>query len=227
MANKLYVKAFLDVSCPYSWIGFKMLKQRTKLWEKKNVNIDTFPVTSRSIRSVSVVIQDNAFLTCEYFRYQFYTMDDTIEAKDFSTRQGNSLTRGSFLLNLIKTERPNLYEMAFDMAWKTVWSDNAPFNRSPHFFKLCRAIGLSFRDSDDIVSRLETVTNIKLFRKNSNLACSYGAVDTPCFVVLDERSKFFTLCSIFRFPQADFLIENPSLLEKIGSSLEHVENTEA
>ncbi|KAJ1349184.1 hypothetical protein KIN20_004655 [Parelaphostrongylus tenuis] len=63
-----------------------------------------------------------------------------------------------------------------------MWSNRLPIHKGAHLFTCAREAGLSFKDSDTIISTLSHVDTRGILHRNSEEALRLGATCAPFFV---------------------------------------------
>ncbi|PAV59400.1 hypothetical protein WR25_03525 [Diploscapter pachys] len=95
-------------------------------------------------------------------------------------------------LGLIKSEFPDLYMKAIHHLGTALWENYDSIFWAPKLCKCAREIGLSFRDTEDLVSRLSHPKSRKLITQSSDRAIQLGATSTPFFTLNYEDTEEMT-----------------------------------
>lgn len=124
--------------------------------------------------------------------------------------ESNDAVNALLLLNLIRNERPHLYEDAMQAVWERVWSRDELKLQTAHLFKMCRDIGLEFRECDDIISRIQIQSNVQNLMQATKEAALSGVFNTPWLVIRSTNGQSIGFSGIFSIPVIDFMLTDRS-----------------
>uniref|UniRef100_A0AC34Q884 DSBA-like thioredoxin domain-containing protein n=1 Tax=Panagrolaimus sp. JU765 TaxID=591449 RepID=A0AC34Q884_9BILA len=176
MAN-LKLLFHFDILCPHSFLGYQILQQKLpKLLEKKNFEVDYIPVMGPKIfRSANGTLYDG--LASPKRDYILHELE--LIAKLYNLKRPEKFYWGSKLLDkrsvsallfLNGTKRTNekLFKMFRERFFDDIWLKNEKLNKVSKFFRVGRELGLEFREMDDLISKLESIQNVKPLLDKTN-----------------------------------------------------------
>ncbi|XGW08292.1 hypothetical protein V3C99_010975 [Haemonchus contortus] len=192
-------KMFFDIACPNSWISLKVLKDghMSKLMN----DIELVPIADVKLHlvrtyearmkrrwerkqqkeeSTTPLLQHGELFAKKLPPVEGYMIPDNWEKVHSSAlRQGTLLP--ALFLSSMKHYYPEHFLPAIEVIGERIWEQQLPVHKGAHLFQCSRDAGISFKDSDEIISRLSHVDNRQLLLQNSEEALRLGASSAPFF----------------------------------------------
>ncbi|KAK6734295.1 hypothetical protein RB195_017836 [Necator americanus] len=204
-------KVFIDVVCPNSWTAFKVL--RSNKMSNLVKNMDFVPVcdvklamlrlgerntTQHRIKS-SEGCDDSPnkrnLRSPEFFAKQVLTMEEYVPPVKWEETYSTALTNGSILPSLflcsVKEQVPKHFLRSVEVTGERLWDRRLPVHKGAHLSTCAREAGLTFLESEEIISRLSHVDCKELLRRNCEEAILSGVKFAPLFVACDADSIAF------------------------------------
>ncbi|KAK6013243.1 hypothetical protein OSTOST_21499 [Ostertagia ostertagi] len=191
-------KVFFDISCPNSWISFKLLNSG-----KLPLHIDCLDFVPISDVKLHLIRTYEARMRRRWKRNDeeltitsipgntelfSKTVQDT-ECKmipdNWEAVRSTILLDGTLLpaifLSSVKKRYPEHFLHCVEIIGERIWDLQQPVRKGAHLFQCSRAAGVSFRDSEELVSRLPHMDSRQLLHENSLEALQLGASSAPFF----------------------------------------------
>ncbi|VDK44561.1 unnamed protein product [Anisakis simplex] len=198
-----------------------MLRLQCESWNRMDISLNFVPIRKRrllnsagigSLLSMCPAKRNYIFNELKILSHQYNIqikcprdLSDIIESND--------AVNALLLLNLIRNERPHLYEDAMQAVWERVWSRDELKLQTAHLFKMCRDIGLEFRECDDIISRIQIQSNVQNLMQATKEAALSGVLsvfNTPWLVIRSTNGQSIGFSGIFSIPVIDFMLTDRS-----------------
>ncbi|MFH4976721.1 hypothetical protein AB6A40_003430 [Gnathostoma spinigerum] len=225
--HRLRVEYFFDLTCPYSWIGFRSLLSKQRLMSWKDVEIELTPVRRGKILAVAGNPSLLMFppLKLEYIFSELKILGkmhgvSISKPKDLESICSHKSVRPLLFLLVVREKFPSLFERVAEIMWSRIWSYDLPMFRTPFFFKVCREVGLQFRETDELISGIELRSNVNKLESSTGRAISFGAFDTPWILVTDDTGRSLSVHNIFHLHKIYSIIENRELFDEWKVDLE-------
>ncbi|KAK5967447.1 DSBA domain-containing protein [Trichostrongylus colubriformis] len=212
-------KMFFDISCPNSWISFKLLNNGTipkiangiefvPMSDVKLVLIETYELRMKRRRkrrheldgTIAPIREITDYFSKKLQPTESYRMPDNWEHV-YSTNLRLGTLLSALFLSSVKNYCPNQFLRTVEVVGERIWELQQPVHKGAHLFRCSRNAGVSLRDTEEIVSRLSHVDSRQLLHQNSLEAFQLGAVSTPFFASVDgsQTTTFSSFQDFKRF----------------------------
>ncbi|KAK6057981.1 hypothetical protein COOONC_04456 [Cooperia oncophora] len=100
-----------------------------------------------------------------------------ISFKVYSTMIRYGTITPAIFLSSIKKHFPEHFLRSVEIVGERIWERKQLVHKGAHLFQCSREAGLSFKDSDEIISRLSHVDSRQLLHENSQEALQLGVLN--------------------------------------------------
>ncbi|CAD5230892.1 unnamed protein product [Bursaphelenchus xylophilus] len=214
------IKYYYDVLCPYSWLGYQILAQKTAGWrEIGDYSLDYIPhmwpkiykaVSSHSIEDVCQAkynyVQKDLRDICEHY---------DLPTGSFERMYNRELRSNSSLwfLNLIKKKHgPGLHQRFMEKFWERIYLENRTANCTNDFLDVSEQLEIPFSESQRLCMHTEQRSNVlDLTETRLYLQEEARAIGSPWIEVHINGwdLKFF---DVMRLELIDEIFKDPSLI---------------
>ncbi|KJH44328.1 hypothetical protein DICVIV_09644 [Dictyocaulus viviparus] len=110
----------------------------------------------------------------------------------YSSALENGTILPAIFLSSVKYHLPQYFIRSVEVVGRRVWQNRLPTFKGAHLFACAREAGLTFKESDEIISRLPHKDTRQLLHKNSEEAFRLGAMCAPLLVCeSDDTAQIF------------------------------------
>ncbi|CAB3403516.1 unnamed protein product [Caenorhabditis bovis] len=200
------VKCYFDIVCPNSWMAIQALTARShlfgelhfepvcdfkigilhnsniwnqrrkvhnsRIWKKKNEVDEPLQQSEGFLRRIDE--RGKNVLILENFPQP---------PEDWKQIYRTAVSRGSIIPQLylisIKQKFPDLYLKAINHIGNRLWVSKLPVHYGCHMSTVSRELGISFKNSEDIVARLSTPENRHILHNNCREAVELKLTEAP------------------------------------------------
>ncbi|KAK0395983.1 hypothetical protein QR680_001517 [Steinernema hermaphroditum] len=179
------IKFYFDAMCPNSFTGFQLL-------QKSNLEYIEFkPIIRRKLfsktgRMESLLIPSSYYRNLEDFRRDHGLLPTSLQCVD---HRSYGVGKATLFLTSINRHHPHLAHNAVQEVFARFWIDGANIDRAPSFMTVCRKIGLTFAESDELVSKLEERLNVDAMNAYLHDALEAQHLDTPCTELYNDVNE--------------------------------------
>ncbi|VDM58012.1 unnamed protein product [Angiostrongylus costaricensis] len=182
-------RVFFDIVCPNSWATFQVsianlacvsnfvhiFFQILQNWKvsKSMGAVEFIPISDVKLR----LIRTYERRMCRRSKFPFIFRNEK-EMHVSLQCHSSAIYSGSLLpavfLSLVKDRYPEHFIRSIEVVGSRMWNSRLPISKGSHLFTCARESGLSFKDSDQIISTLSHVDSRQILHKNSEEALLLG-----------------------------------------------------
>ncbi|CAD6195568.1 unnamed protein product [Caenorhabditis auriculariae] len=206
--NKLSkTKFFYDIYCPNSWAAFQLLKRKTHVFS----NLEYIPISEfktellqrrqrnfnrREERAQEIEVEDEEEKLLNEHKIKFLrdpSYSGSTVPIDWEKTHDEVIAKKSFLpqlfLTSLKIRRPELQERGIEVIGDRLWNQKLPVNLCCHMSTVARQLGISFKESEDIVARLSATRCRHALTNFCSEALALGHIEGPIIVFTNNDGE--------------------------------------
>ncbi|KAI6217409.1 Glutathione S-transferase kappa [Aphelenchoides fujianensis] len=201
------IQFFYDIGCPYSWLGFQILRQKTAEWRRfGQVDVDYRPF---NVRTVHPRVHSHQFEDVCNAKRVFMLNELRSIATHYEFPSGafermydaNARSRATLLfLNVLRRERPHLHLGFAEFFWRRIFVDGQSAALTNDILEAARSLGVPYSTMTQLVLRIERRDNVLDFQQTAT-ASPWIKVQTGDFnMSFSEILRLEFVDEIFRDP---------------------------
>uniref|UniRef100_A0A1I8AVS4 DSBA domain-containing protein n=1 Tax=Steinernema glaseri TaxID=37863 RepID=A0A1I8AVS4_9BILA len=178
MQNISKLSFYFDAMCPKSFTAFQIL-QRSPAFKEKHIEYK--PIIRRKLLSrrenmENLELPTSLYTNLEQLRNLNGLSPVALRHVDHRTY---AVGKATLFITAINRNYPHLAYPVVNELFSRFWLDDLDIGTAPSFLTISRNVGLEFRDSDNLVSRLEERSNVDAMNKCLQESLDAQQSDTP------------------------------------------------
>ncbi|KAI6207193.1 Glutathione S-transferase kappa [Aphelenchoides fujianensis] len=214
------IQFFYDIGCPYSWLGFQILRRKTAEWRRfGQVDVDYRPF---NVRTVHPRIHSHQFEdVCNAKRaFQLNELRNIAAHYEFPLGafermfDANSRSRATLLfLNVLRRERPHLHLGFAEFFWRRIFVDNQSAALTNDILEVARSLGVPYSTMTNLVLRIERRDNVLDFQQTVEQLADEKATASP-WIKVQTGGFNMSFSEILRLELVDEIFRDPAVVPR-------------
>ncbi|KAI6197300.1 Thioredoxin-like fold domain-containing protein [Aphelenchoides besseyi] len=212
------IQYFYDIICPYSWLGFQILRQKHLSWRSiGQVEVDYLPFNNQLVHTRVHSYQWNDLSNAE----REYKVNELRNIADhYNLAQGSfermfesdCRSRATLLfLNVIRQERPHLHLKFMDHFWKQIFMENKPVALTNHFLEAARELEVPYSTISKFILRIENRENVLDILNRSEQLAEEKTISSP-WIKVQTKGISMSFTEIMRLELIDEIFRDPFVI---------------